>query len=79
MLTCAAWQLSLADRTLLCAAVSAMDVDGSDVNFEDLEDDSDEDGSGESQLAPRAQARPFANFQHLRRLDTSPFDTLGTL
>lgn len=33
-----------------------MDVDGSDMNFEDLEDDSDGgDSNNDSQLAPRAQ------------------------
>ncbi|BDA45482.1 probable thyroid adenoma-associated protein homolog [Coccomyxa sp. Obi] len=36
--------------------ISAMDVDGSDMNFEDLEDDSDGgDSNNDSQLAPRAQ------------------------
>ena len=42
-------------RLMVCA-VSAMDVDGSDMNFEDLEDDTDgEDSNNETQLAPRAQ------------------------
>ena len=37
-------------------AVSAMDVDAPDMNFEDLEDDSDGgDSNNDSQLAPRAQ------------------------
>lgn len=40
----------------MVCAVSAMDVDGSDMNFEDLEDDTDgEDSNNETQLAPRAQ------------------------
>ncbi len=43
-------------RSLVGCAVSAMDVDGSDMNFEDLEDDSDgEDSNNDAQLAPRAQ------------------------